>query len=206
MSELPAPPLALDPELEALPPPKRPLRLLALGALVGVAVASAALVQELWPLARFGLSAAPPVDLGSGAALRVDPSLEGRWVRLAAPLGDTAAEYRRPLDPDRFRLVRVAGPDDLLVELRVPGDLDPRAYLPPASFVGRLSRLSQAGVRHRALVPEATELLGVRDPDRVWLLVDGETPESARWALALAALLGAFALLGASGALRLLLP
>lgn len=194
----------LDPELEALPPPRRPWRKTTFAVLGATAVASIAVAVGLVSPARYSLWSGPPRELGALTNVQLDPSAANTWVHAAGELAPQAVEYRRPLDPDRFRLVRAEGNPKLFVELRVPGSELPEHYVPPNSFVGRLVPLDEAGLRFSA-VGEALATLGER-PSGAWVLVDGEAPATARWTLGVIALFLGFSAFGVFGITRLLRP
>lgn len=195
----------LDPELEALPEPRRPFRRTTFATLGATALASVLLSWSLADEARFALTPGPPRELGSLTHVQPGPGDADAWVHGEGPLEDDAIEYRRPLDPDRFRLVRVRGNPHVFVEVRIPGDLDPDEYLPPSSFVGRLVPFDHPGLRHRAVVDGAARL-GVHPPAGSWLLVDGEAPATTRWAFGLIGLFVGFAVFSVWGFSRLLRP
>lgn len=194
--------LPLDPELEALPEPRRPFRRATLVTLAATAVFSVAMGWELRGDARFSLQSGPPHELGALTHVQLGPRAENSWVHAAGALAAEAAEYRRPLDSDRFRLVRAEGNPRLWVELRVPGGLEPERYVAPNSFVGRLVPFEHAGLRYAA-VAEAGTTLGTALPGDAWLLIDGEAPATTRWAIALIGLFLAFATFSVWGIVRL---
>ncbi len=104
-----------------------------------------------------------------------------------------AIRFERSFESDTFRIASVAGRPDVWVELRVPQGIDPERYVPPTSFTGRLVHFDGAGPRHRGLARSVTDLTGQAVPAGAWLLVDGESPAQARWAVALVALFAGFA-------------
>jgi hypothetical protein len=79
------------------------------------------------------------------------------------------------------------------VEIRVPEGVESDRFVPPTAFSGRLARFASAGPRHRGLASAIGELTSQKVPAGAWLLVDGETPAHARWAVALVALFVGFA-------------
>ena len=196
----------LDPELEALPRPRRPWRRATLLTMATTAVAALGLAISLWPLVAYSLRGGTPAELGTLTAVQPGAKDAGSWVHATGALAGRGMEYRRPLDPDRFRLVQVEGNPRLWVELRIPQGIEPEHYVAPNSFVGRLAPLASAGIRHRAL-PEAIESSFGKSPDGgAWLLVDGESPATTRWAAALSALLVAFVVFNVWGLVHLLRP
>jgi hypothetical protein len=196
----------LDPELEALPGPRRPWRRATLGTMAVTAAAALALASSLWPLVAYALQGGGPVELGPLTGVQPGRKDVGSWVHATGALAGRGIEYQRPLDSDRFRLVQVDGNQRLWVELRIPKGIEPEHYVAPNSFVGRLTPLASAGIRHGAL-PDAIESSFGKPPGGdAWLLVDGESPATTRWAAALSALLVAFALFNVWGLVHLLRP
>lgn len=196
----------LDPELEALPGPRRPWRRATLGTMAVTAAAALALAASLWPLVAYALRGGGPVELGTLTGVQPGEKDVGSWVHATGALAGRGIEYQRPLDSDRFRLVQVEGNQRLWVELRIPKGIEPEHYVAPNSFVGRLAPLASAGIRHGAL-PEAIESSFGKPPGGdAWLLVDGESPATTRWAAALSALLVAFAVFNLWGLVHLLRP
>jgi hypothetical protein len=199
--------LAPDPELEALPEPRRPGRRITLLSLVATAVASVgmslALVQEV----SYGLSSAPPVDLGSLVEVNPSHQLANTWVRGEALLGTTGAvRYGRPLESDSYRLAPVAGNAKIWVQVRVPAGMEGPHFVPPTSFVGRLLPVARAGLRHGGLRESVAEAGRATMPSDAWLLIDGEAPSTTRWTLGVVVLLLGFAGFSVYGLFRLLSP
>jgi hypothetical protein len=115
-----------------------------------------------------------------------------------------AIRYERPLVSDSFRLMPVAGRDDVWVEVHVPPRGENIRWVPPSQFTGRLVRFEEAGPRHRGLASAVRDATGQIVPKGAWLLVDGAAPESSRWAVVLVALFVGFALWNAFATSRLL--
>lgn len=206
MADIPAQTTRTDPELEALPVPRRPWRRATLATMVVVTALSLAASWALLATARFSLQKGPPHELGSLTNVQLGAALENTWAHGEADLADKSVEYRRPLDSDRFRLVEVAGNRGLWVELRIPAGIEPEHYVPPNSFVGRIVPFAKAGLRHGALADAIGGAYGRRPAADAWLLIDGETPATTRWVLGLIAMFVAFAAFNVWGVVRLLKP
>lgn len=153
--------------------------------------------------AAYALSTGAPEDVGELRELVPERVGANVWVRGSGTLSmSDAVRYRRPLDPNGYRLARVEGAR-LWVELRVPSDADGDRFIPPASFVGRLVPAADAGLRYSA-VSDAVEATGRSPlPPDAWLLIDGESPAGTRWVLGVVAVLTAFAVFNAFGLFRL---
>jgi len=199
-------PSRIDPELEALPEPRRPWRRMTLGTLAITAVLALGLAFRLLPLVTYAAHGGSPTDLGPLTGVQPDEKNVGTWVHATGVLVGRGLEYRRPLDSDRYRLVQVEGNPRLWVELRIPKEIEPERYVAPNSFVGRLTPIERAGIRHGALPDAIAAVTGKPPPSDAWLLVDGESPASTRWAAALSVLLVVFAAFNAWGLVHLLRP
>jgi hypothetical protein len=183
-----------DPELLALPPPPRAQRQLTVALLLIVAFTACFMVYALRGEARYALTSRMEVDLGELHDVDTSKLGDNRFVTGRASLGGAlAVRFERPFEGDTYRLAPVMGRRDLWVELRVPAGAEGSRYVPPASFSGRLVRFDESGLRHRGLEGAIMSLTGGSIPANARLLVDGESPEGARWALGLAALFAAFA-------------
>ncbi len=185
---------AVDPELLALPaPPRREQRLtVALLALTGILSLgmSLALRQE----AAYALSGSEVSHLGDLRTADLAP-LAGKTVEGGAMLGAaTGIRYERPFVSGSFRLVPVAGRDDLFVETRVQDGAENARYVPPPSFSGRLLRFDSVGPKHRGLRRALEEITKKPVSQNAYLLVDGDSPSTTRSALLLALMFLGFAL------------
>lgn len=169
------------------------------------AVSSLALAWALRRPALYATFQGPPRELGELRAAHLDDTLAGAWVHAVGAPGPMAAEYRRPLDGDRYRLVPAADAPDLWIELRIPKALESDRYVPPNSFVGRLTRMRDAGPARESLL-EAASVVGKRPGDDAWVLLDGETPSTMRWTLGFIGLLLSFFGFSVFGLIRLLRP
>ncbi len=194
---------SIDPELEALPEPRRPWRRTTLGVMVVTAVLSLWMAWSLRAPARFAAWLGPPRELGALTHVQSDSSLENAWVHGTGALGPTSVEYSRPLDHDRYRVAPLEDDARVWVELRIPEEIEPEHYVAPNSFVGRFVPLDAAGLRHGALASAIASALGKPPPSDAWVLVDGEAPATTRWAVGLVALFLAFAVFNVWGVIRL---
>jgi hypothetical protein len=199
----------IDPELEALPKPRRPFRLTTLGTMALTIVLSLFVAWSLRPLVGYAATTGAPHELGELSSLRLgesDNASANTWVHATGDLVAEGVEYRRPLDGDRFRLTQAEGNPHLWVELRVPSEIDPDHYVVPNSFVGRLVRLRTAGLRDEAIGHAVEAALGKAPPDGTWVLIDGEAPATTRWVFGVVVLFVFFAAFNAWGVVRLLSP
>jgi hypothetical protein len=109
---------------------------------------------------------------------------ENRTVTAEGLLGGVGAlRYERPLRDDTFRALPIIGRLDLWVEVRVPAGKEGGRWEPPRSFAGRLERLDAAGPSHRGLRDAIEQATHTSLPSNAWLIVDGDNPGHARWAL-----------------------
>jgi hypothetical protein len=195
----------LDPELLELPDPPKKERTLTVLLMAATALASLAMIAALSRDAAYAFASPSAVDLGD---LRTAPAAslgENTLVQANGMLGAAGAiRYERPFDHDTYRVSPVAGRPDVWVEVRIPAGAENARYVPPTSFAGRLVRLEHAGQRHRGLAGSIEGATGQAVPQGSWLLVDGESPTHARWAVALIAMFAAFAVWNLASIARLL--
>jgi len=196
-----------DLDLEALPAPRRPWRRATLAALALSALGSLALAFALRGEAVFALESGPPVDVGELSRFHATSANANTWVHGNGTLrADGAVRYARPLENDTYRLARIEGNDKLWVQVSVPDDpADPEGahFVAPTSFVGRLIPVSRAGIRHGVVRAAVSDAWQGRVSDDAWLLVDGEAPQTTRWALGLCALFLGFATFSVIGLAKL---
>jgi hypothetical protein len=196
---------AIDPELLELPNPPKRERSLLVGMLVFTAAASLAMVVALQKDATYAFGAAHPVELGDLGAAPAGALVENGFVHGTAMLGAAhAIRYERPLVSDSFRLMPVAGRPNVWVEVRVPAGAENIRYVPASQFTGRLVRFDAAGPKHRGLASAVRDATGQQVPEASWLLVEGEAPTSARWAVMLVAMFLGFAMWNLSITAKLL--
>lgn len=199
--------LTPDPELEALPEPRRPGKRLTLVTLAATALTSLAMTIALSKEVAYGLGSSAPTDVGALAQLTPTSELSNSWVRGEALLGTRGAvRYGRPLESDTYRLAPVAGNSKIWVQIRVPAGMEGPHFVPPTSFVGRLIPAADAGLRHGGLRESVLEAGHEEMPADAWLLIDGEAPSTTRWALGVVALLLGFIGFSVYGLFRLLKP
>lgn len=197
-----------DPELLALPAPPRRERTATLGLMAVTALAALGMCAALAGEAIYATTPGRPVEVADLGALAPGEDLANRYVRGHGLLGTSGAvKYGRPAEGDSFRLAPVAGNPRIWVEIRVPEGFEGPRFVPPTTFAGRLVPLGEAGIRHaglRGAVSDRGAGGAIQVPDDAWLLVDGNSPRASRWALALVALLLAFAGWNLVGIARLL--
>jgi hypothetical protein len=185
---------SVDPDLLSLPAPPKRERTAAVVLMALTALASAWMAVALLSEARYALAPGQPAELGDLTGLRPSADLANHYVRATGLLGTTGAiRYGRAAEGDSFRLAPIAGNPAVWVEIRVPEGFEGPRFVPPTTFAGRLVPFRRAGVRHVGLVKAVHGETEVTVPDDAWLLIDGASPRSSRWAVALTALFAAFA-------------
>jgi hypothetical protein len=195
----------LDPELLDLPDPPKKERTLTVALMAVTALASIAMIAALARDAMYAFASPSAVDLGDLRTAPASALADNTLVRASGMLGAAGAlRYERPFDHDTYRVSPVAGRPDIWVEVRVPAREENARYVPPTSFAGRLVKFEHAGQRHRGLRGSIETATGRAVPPGAWLLVDGESPSHARWAVALMALFAAFAVWNVANIARLL--
>lgn len=162
--------------------------------LVATALASLAMVFALRRDAAYAFSHDTPEDVGELAQTPATSLSENRFIRGQAMLGAAhAIRYERPFVSDSFRLMPVAGRPNVWVEVRVSPGSETNRYVPPNQVSGRLVRFDAAGPKHRGLASAVLDATGQKVPDSAWLLVEGDSPKSARWAVLLVVMFAIFA-------------
>lgn len=185
---------AIDPELLELPDPPKAERTATVALLLVTALASLAMVLVLMRDAAFAFAPQSASDLGELGSTPAAAFVDNGYVHGTAMLGAAhAIRYERPMVAGSFRLMPVAGRPDVWAEVRVPEGGENSRYVPPREVGGRLVRFDEAGPRHRGLASAVQQATGQRVPDGAFLLIDGETPASARWAIALVVMFLGFA-------------
>lgn len=194
-----------DPDLIALPAPPKRERLAAVVMMLITAVAAAWMAIALLGEARYALTPGRPVDVGDLAALKPTADMANRYVRATGLLGTSGAiRYGRAAEGDSFRLAPIAGNPDLWVEIRVPEGFEGPRFIPPTTFAGRLVPIKKAGIRHAFLADSVREQAQLTVPEGAWLLIDGTSPRTSRWAVALVALFLGFSAWNVVGVARVL--
>jgi hypothetical protein len=196
----------VDPELVALPDPPRTERRLTLLVLVLTIVASMAMVLVLARDAAYAFAPRSATDLGDLQTSSPGSVGENHFVRARGMLGAVGSiRYERPFESSSYRVAPVAGRPDVWVELRVPAGEETARFVPPSTFAGRLVRFDSAGPRHRGLASAIRDAGGGEGvPAGAWLIVDGGSPDDARWAVALVLLFFGFAGWNAGVLIRLI--
>jgi hypothetical protein len=186
-------PSGTDPELESLPEPRRPWRRATLFTLGLVGCLALTLMFSLRMEVTYALMVGEPVKLGELHHFNPDSNYANRWVQGSAELSPQGAGFKRPLDPDRFRLSPVVGNPRLWVELREPAGSREEYFIPPSSFVGRLVPLQASGLAYGELLDALSASGQPTPPADAWILCDGVSPLSYRWFLGVTAVLLAIA-------------
>jgi hypothetical protein len=184
----------LDPELLDLPDPPKQGRTITVALLVFTALCSVLMLLALRRDAAYAFTPPDARDVGDLTAAKTDGFVENQYVRANVMLGAGGAiRYERPLVSDSFRLMPVAGRDDIWVEVRVPPRGENVRWVPPTQVTGRLVHFESAGPRHRGLIAAVKDTKQHDVPKDAWLLVDSDAPSDARWAVLLCVLFAFFA-------------
>jgi len=183
-----------DPELLSLPRPPRLQRTISLMLMAVTAFLALTMTVALAGDVHFAFASAVPDDVGDMMHFVPDASMKNRFVRGTGMLSAASAiRYDRPMERDSFRLAPLAGNDNIWVEMRIPEGTSGAQFVPPATFVGRLLPMQSAAFRYRGLGRSVHEVTGTAVQENAWVLVDGATPSSSRWTVALATLFAIFA-------------
>jgi len=185
---------ALDPELLDLPDPPKRERTATVAMLLFTAACSLAMVFALRQDAAYAFASPRAVDLGDLGSAPASAFVQNGYVHGTAMLGAAhAIRYERPFVSDSFRLMPVAGRPNVWAEVRVPAGAENVRYVPPGEVTGHLVKFDSAGPKHRGLASAVRDATGQQVPANAWLLVEGDAPTSARWAILLVAMFFAFA-------------
>ena len=194
----------VDPELLELPDPPRRERSITLLTLVITAVASLAMAVALRNDAKYAFAEPIPDDLAELSKAPAAAFVPNHHVHGRAVLGGAnALRFERPFQSDTFRVSPVVGHNNIWAEVRVPAGTENGRYVPPTEFTGRLVRFDAAGPKQRGLARAIEDATGQAVPPGAWLIVDGESPEGAKWAVALLVLFSAFAIWNVLSAVKL---
>ena len=194
----------VDPELLQLPDPPRKERRTTLALLAISGVLSAAMALGLSRDASYAFGGSSATGIGDLRSANAAGFVPNSYVEGTGRLGGSGAlRYERPFETDSYRLMPVAGGDDVWVEVLVPDGDGSGRFVPPSEFRGRLVPFSKVGLRHRGLRGGVEDMTGQKVPETAWLLVDGQTPNDARWSAMLAAMFAAFALWNVVALVRL---
>lgn len=185
----------VDPELLDLPDPPKRERSLTVAMLLFTALASLAMMVALRRDAAYAFSVRDAADIGDLGSTPDSALVENRYVHATAMLGAAhAIRYERPLQAGSFRLMPVAGRPNVWTEVRVHAGEENVRWVPPGALTGRLVRFEAAGPRHRGLADAVKDATGQEVPPGAWLLVDGDAPADARWAVLLVMMFAGFAI------------
>jgi hypothetical protein len=196
----------VDPELAALPKPPQKERTISLVLMALTALLAAFMTAVLVSDVRYALSGGEPRAIGELARVAPTASLSNEFVRADGMLRwESAIRYNRPLESDSFQLVPVVGNERLWVELRIPKDA-PSLAAPPVTFVGRMLPVASFAFGLGGLRRSMAATSGPSIPADAWVLVDGATPVSSQWTVALAGLLVLFAAYNVVMIARILRP
>ena len=206
-SELVAPEPLIDPELVALPRPPRQERTISLVLMALTGLLAAFMTIALASDVKYAFAGGTPQAVGDLSRLVPVSALSNTFVRAEGALrAQGGIRYHRPLESDAFQLVPVTGNDRVWVELRIPADGTGAAGAPPVTFVGRLLPIRNIAFGWGGLRRSLSAVAGTPVPVDAWVLVDGATPVSSQWTVALAALLALFAVYNLFTIARILRP
>jgi hypothetical protein len=168
--------------------------------MITTGMASALMAMSLYPEARYAFEPKEPIDIGQLADAQFGPTLSGSYVRARVALEEKPTlSFRRPGEAER-RITALSASTPRFVEYIVP-DAGPR-FVPPRVVAGRLARVGELGLRHRGLSDDLDALVPGSSANG-WVLVDGEDPRGAEWAVALEVVLLGFFAFNAAGVWRI---
>jgi hypothetical protein len=193
----------LDEELAQLPPPPRAERTWSLLLLLLSAVSALALAFALRAEAGFALNGgAGARELGELRAQTLAPGQSVSFVATFAANG--ATQMDRSLTSGSERVVPVLGREDVWVVMRTNELPQTGRFVPVRAVQGHVVPLYAPGLRYRGTADAIGAALGKAPPSAAVLVIDGEEPSNARWALFVVLACVGFALWNAFTAFRLL--
>ena len=197
----------VDPELIALPRPPRQERTISLVLMALTGVLAVLMTAAIASDVKYAFADASPQAVGDLSQLTPEEEMSNKFVRGDGLLrADGGVRYHRPLESDSFELVPVSGNDRIWVELRSPPGVPSTASVPPVTFVGRLLPMRSIAFGLGGLRRSLGAIAGASVPAGAWVLVDGATPASSQWTVALALLLAIFAVYNLLTIARILQP
>ncbi len=199
----------VDAELLELPAPPRRAKYAAFALMVLTCVVSLAMVWMLRNDVVYAFRGSNTVMAKDLYAATTDELNVANNMEVHSPVRLGAAggiRFSRPIQSGTFRVLPIAGRDDVWVELHLSDGEENGRWVPPKDVKGRLIRFDQAGLRHRGLAVAIERARSHPLPANAWLLVAGSEPTHAIGSLVLAAMFLAFAGFNAVSALRLMRP
>jgi hypothetical protein len=175
-------PEEVDEELLDLPAPPRAQRFGTLVLMALVAVLAMALAASLRSDLRYFFERGEPVDLGTVTELAPATLRPNSYVRVeGVPMLSRAVGYRRIVTGASYQVFPLAGQRQVYVQ--VPQGRD---ALAGTVFTGRLVTFGQLGARADALRTYLSQRMDLPVSDESFLVLAGEPPGSAIWAILLA--------------------
>lgn len=172
----------VDPELVALPQPAQGRRILTLVLMAMTVVACLILVRALTPDLRYFMSAGTVEELGEISALAPGVTPDERYVHIdGRPMASQTIRYDRA--GGRFALTRLAGAEDVYIEIpETDGDF---AAITAArrEFSGRLTTFRALGSRYEPLRAHLENHMGAHVSRDARVVLANRAPGSSWWTL-----------------------
>ncbi len=176
--------------------PKRTLKTTTIAVMALTAVAALLLALSIRRDATYAMSDYTAVDLGSLAD--AEPAAhDNGYVRVQVALEASSAEFRRRLEPSRYRVAKDGGSDRWVI-YSVPDGYSENRFMPPKLVAGRLTQASDLGARFGNVAKTTGS--------DAWVVVDGDDPRGSTWLLGLLVMLLGFVTFNVVGMATLLRP
>ncbi len=178
----------VDPELEALPPPPRARRLVAITLMALTVAASLGLAASLRKDVAYFFADGRVIDLGDVGG--VDPAVlqPNTYVRVAGvPMASGTVRYTRIIGGSTYAVFPLAGQRTVFVQIPIDGPDDER-MLSRREYVGRLVTFGQLAGRFGNVRSYLDGAMDMPVSSESFLVLADEPPGSYAWALALSAL------------------
>lgn len=167
-----------------LPEPPLARKRLALSSLLTVGLSALVVTYLLLPNALYAMHGGKPDELGPLASAPLDNV--GSWVSATGTPEPSALSFSRFGARGSFRLARAQDRKEVWLLFQAPTNFEGK-FVPPTHIVGRLRRLSEAGLLpsevKKAIAPKLDQSV------EELLIVDGESPASQKPSLFAAILL-----------------
>lgn len=191
----------LDDELAKLPPPPRADKVWTLLLLLASGLGALLLAFALRHEVKFALGDGAPQMKGELGTQTLEP---GTYVELDTSMAATGAvRMNRPLSDGSERIIPAFGRRDVWLVVRATNMSESGRYVPPSHIAGHVVRADAPGIRFRGTADAVRVALGGALPPNAVFVVDGETPQTVRWALLVTIACIAFALWNAFTAFTL---
>lgn len=178
----------VDPELMALPAPPAGRRLATMAVMALAVVVALGLTTMLRHDVAYFFASSAVVDAGEAATLSPATLTSNSYVQVSGtPMASQVVRYRRLLSGETFVVFPLAGQRTVYVHMR-----ESELSAPSTSYSGRLVTFGEMGGRLDGVRSFFAQQMGAPVTGESFVLLVGESPPTAWWALALTLLCALF--------------